>query len=62
MDGLFDGDTAAVGGWSARFAGFVYPGETLIVSAWKRDDRFLVQAEVAGRGVVALSNGVLRLR
>jgi hypothetical protein len=32
------------------------------VSAWKQDDRFLVQAEVAGRGVVALSNGVLRLR
>jgi acyl dehydratase len=62
VDGLLDGDTAAVGGWSARFAGFVYPGETLIVSAWKQDDRFLVQAEVARRGVVALSNGVLRLR
>jgi acyl dehydratase len=62
VDGLLDGDTAAVGGWSARFAGFVYPGETLIVSAWKAGDRFLVQAEVAGRGVVALSNGVLRLR
>jgi acyl dehydratase len=62
VDGLLDGDTAAVGGWSARFAGFVYPGETLIVSAWKADDRFLVQAEVAGRGTVALSNGVLRLR
>jgi acyl dehydratase len=62
VDGLLDGDTAAVGGWSARFAGFVYPGEALIVSAWKQDDRFLVQAEVAGRGAVALSNGVLRLR
>jgi len=62
VDGLLGGDTAAVGGWSARFAGFVYPGETLIVSAWKASDRFLVQAEVAGRGVVALSNGVLRLR
>jgi acyl dehydratase len=59
VDGLLGGDTAAVGGWSARFAGFVYPGETLIVSAWKASDRFLVQAEVAGRGVVALSNGVL---
>ena len=62
VDGLLDGDTAAVGGWSARFTGFVYPGETLVVSAWKADDRFLVQAEVAGRGTVALSNGVLRLR
>jgi acyl dehydratase len=62
VDGLLDGDTAAVGGWSARFAGHVYPGETLVVSAWKDDDRFLVQAEVAERGVVALSNGMLRPR
>lgn len=62
VDGLLDGDTTAVGGWSARFAGSVYPGETLVVSAWKHDDRFLVQAEVADRRVVALSNGVLRLR
>ena len=62
VDSLLDGDTAAVGGWSARFAGSVYPGETLVVSAWKDDDRFLVRAEVAGRDVVALSNGVLRLR
>jgi acyl dehydratase len=62
VDGLLDGDTAAVGGWSARFAGSVYPGETLVVSAWKDDDRFLVRAEVAGRDAVALSNGVLRLR
>ena len=62
VDGLLDGDTAAVGGWSARFAGSVYPGETLVVSAWKDDDRFLVRAEVAERDVVALSNGVLRVR
>lgn len=62
VDGLLDGDTSAVGGWSARFAGSVYPGETLIVSAWRRDDRFLVKADVSERDVVALSHGVLRLR
>jgi acyl dehydratase len=62
VDGLLDGDTTAVGGWSARFAGSVYPGETLVVSAWKHDEGFLVQTEVAERGVVALSNGTLRLR
>jgi acyl dehydratase len=62
VDGLLDGDTTAVGGWSARFAGSVYPGETLVVSAWKHDEGFLVQTEVGERGVVALSNGVLRLR
>jgi acyl dehydratase len=62
VDGLLDGDTTAVGGWSARFAGSVYPGETLVISAWKHDEGFLVQTEVGERGVVALSNGVLRLR
>ena len=62
VDGLLDGDTTAVGGWSARFAGSVYPGETLVVSAWKHDEGFLVQTEVGERGVVALSNGMLRLR
>lgn len=62
VDGLLDGDTTAVGSWSARFAGSVYPGETLVVSAWKHDEGFLVRAEVAERGVVALSNGVLRVR
>jgi acyl dehydratase len=62
VDRLLDGDTTAVGGWSARFAGSVYPGETLVVSAWKHDEGFLVQAEIAERGVVALSHGVLRLR
>ena len=62
VDRLLDGDTTAVGGWSARFAGSVYPGETLVVSAWKHDEGFLVQAEVAERGVLALSHGALRLR
>ncbi len=39
-DALLDGDTARVGSYGARFAGVVYPGETLKVSIWSAGDGF----------------------
>jgi acyl dehydratase len=45
-DGLFGGDATAVGGFSARFAGVVFPGETISVRAWDEDDRVVVTATV----------------
>ncbi|MFC0449930.1 3-alpha,7-alpha,12-alpha-trihydroxy-5-beta-cholest-24-enoyl-CoA hydratase [Rhodococcus sp. ACS1] len=63
VDHLLDGDPTAVRGWSGRFAGSVYPGETLVVSAWKSgSDRILVRVDVKERDVTALSHGVLRFR
>src|SRR6201999_2594122 len=41
-DTVRDGDTAAVASWSGRFAGSVYPGETLVAQAWQRHGRYLV--------------------
>ena len=40
VDNLFDGDTARVGSYGARFAGVVFPGETLLASIWKAGDGF----------------------
>ena len=40
VDALLDGDTARVGGYGARFAGVVFPGETLKASIWKKGDGF----------------------
>jgi acyl dehydratase len=37
---LLDGDSARVGSYGARFAGVVYPGETLKASIWKDGDGF----------------------
>ena len=40
VDALLDGDTARVGSYGARFAGVVFPGETLKASVWKAGDGF----------------------
>src|SRR3954447_26087987 len=40
VDNLLDGDTARVGSYGARFAGVVFPGETLKVRVWKEGDGF----------------------
>ncbi|MGV9792894.1 MaoC/PaaZ C-terminal domain-containing protein [Gordonia sp. NPDC003422] len=60
-DAVLDGDVAAVGEFSATFAGVVFPGETLSVNVWEADDRLLVTATVGDRDdAPALGNVVLR--
>ncbi|WP_370288029.1 MaoC/PaaZ C-terminal domain-containing protein [Nocardioides sp.] len=36
-DGLLGGDATAIGGFTARFAGIVLPGETIAVEGWHHD-------------------------
>ena len=50
VDELLDGDASKVGGFAARFAGVVYPGETLRGRGWQEDGRILASATVAGDG------------
>lgn len=40
VDALLDGDAARVGSYSARFAGVVFPGETIRASVWRDGDRY----------------------
>jgi acyl dehydratase len=49
-DALLGGDATAVGGFSARFAGVVLPGETIRVRGWREDGRVVASATVAGEG------------
>ena len=58
-EGLLDADAHAVGGFSARFAGVVFPGETIHVEAWDEGERVLVSATVGDDRRPALADGVL---
>jgi acyl dehydratase len=56
-----DNDATRVRGYRARFAGAVYPGESLRVSVWPGEDALRVEATVVERDAPALTNGVLAL-
>lgn len=56
VDGVLDGDVARVSGYGARFAGVVYPGETVVTSAWRTDAGLVVTATTAERGSPVLAN------
>lgn len=58
-DALLERDAARVGGFSARFAGVVFPGETLYVDAWDEGDRIVVDATVGDDRRPALADSVV---
>jgi acyl dehydratase len=49
VDALLDGDVARVARFSTRFAGVVFPGETLRTRAWRRDSDWVVSTTVVER-------------
>ena len=49
-DELLGGDATRVGGFTGRFAGVVFPGETIRVRGWQEDGRILASATIAGKG------------
>ncbi|MEJ7633526.1 MaoC/PaaZ C-terminal domain-containing protein [Aeromicrobium sp.] len=56
IDLLLDGDASAVGGFGARFAGVVFPGETLSIQAWDEAGRIVVTVTVGDDGRPALAD------
>jgi acyl dehydratase len=49
VDAELDGDVAKVGGYGVRFAGVVFPGETLRTSVWREDGRLVLTTTVEER-------------
>jgi acyl dehydratase len=47
VQGLLGSDSATVRSFAARFAGVVFPGETIRVRAWDDGDRVVVSATIA---------------
>ena len=44
VDGVLDGDAGRLQGLSVRFAGSVFPGQTIRTSVWRDDDQLVLQA------------------
>ncbi|NLE80540.1 MAG: 3-alpha,7-alpha,12-alpha-trihydroxy-5-beta-cholest-24-enoyl-CoA hydratase [Rhodococcus sp.] len=62
VDAVLDGDATRVAGYKARFAGVVYPGETLHSRIWKEDGKLLIAVTVPERDdAPALADVVLTL-
>jgi len=57
-DLLLDGDTSRVAGYGARFAGVVFPGETLKVNVWADGDAFSAIVTAPSRDDAVVLSGV----
>ena len=58
VDTFLDGDVSRVRSYGARFAGVVFPGETLKASIWKGDDGFVAVLTVPSRDDAVVLSGV----
>jgi acyl dehydratase len=62
VDGVLGGDVTRVGRYMTRFAGSVFPGETIVTSVWDEGDRLLLSAATEERQNVVLSNAFIERR
>jgi acyl dehydratase len=58
VDHVLDGDVAAVRRYGVRFAGVVYPGETLWANIWTAGDRLLATVTAPDRDDATVRSGV----
>jgi acyl dehydratase len=57
VDAELDGDVTRVAGYGVRFAGVVFPGETLRTSVWREDGRLVLVTTVDERDNAAALTG-----
>lgn len=62
VDELLDGDVTRVARYQARFAGVVFPGETIETSMWRDGNKILIAAKSKERGAPVISNAAITLR
>jgi multifunctional beta-oxidation protein len=48
--------------YQARFAGVVFPGETIVTSVWQEGRQLVLAAKTKERGTPVLSNAAITLR
>ncbi len=62
VDRALGGDTTKVARYQARFAGVVFPGETIVTSLWKDGNTILIDAKTKERGTPVISNAAITIR
>lgn len=62
VDGMLDGDVTAVSRYQVRFAGVCFPGETIVSSMWREDDRVIVRAVTKERNTDVITNAAVTTR
>ena len=59
VDEVLGGDVEAVRHYRARFAGIVFPGETIETSMWREDGQVVLTARTVERGEPVLTNAAI---
>jgi acyl dehydratase len=62
VDHALEGHSSSVASYRARFAGVVFPGETLVISIWREADLFHIEATTKERSLPVLTNASVRVR
>ena len=62
VDAMLDGDVAQVARYQARFAGVLFPGETIETSMWREGKQILINAKCKERNAPVISNAAITLR
>lgn len=62
VDHALGGQTGSIAGYRARFAGVVFPGETLVISMWREPETVHIAATTKERSLPVLTNAHVRLR
>lgn len=62
VESALGGEPERMAGFRARFAGHVFPGETLVTKLWEGEDRVIVETAAAERGSIVLSNAAATAR
>jgi acyl dehydratase len=62
VDQMLGGDVAQVARYQARFAGVLFPGETIETSLWREGKQILISAKCKERNAPVISNAAITLR
>src|SRR5437870_3279453 len=62
VDTVLGGQVAKVARYGARFAGVVFPGETIVTSMWEEPDRVVLAARTSERDTPVISNAAVTVR